>query len=322
MKRSTRLLSMLHFLPSGAFLRLAYLLETGNTLHLKNPRRFNEKLNWLKLYGGAEDWGRYVDKLEVREHVRRAIGSVHLVPLIAQYDSVDEIDWAALPDRFVIKCSHGSHCGLICTDKAAFDTEGAEVKLRNWLRRNWFWVGREAPYRTIKPRIMVEQFIGDDHPAQDYKLMCFDGIPRIIQVHTKRNGAACIDFFNLSGQKLEMRKKGYPNSPMERIDPRAIRSLYPVAQMLATGFSYIRIDLYLHEGHVFFGEMTFFDSAALREFEPDPINVWLSDMIALPDHMPRGAYGQMNNEPKGGGILPDRVHSGHAPRISENGLPV
>lgn len=322
MKRSTRLLSILHFLPSGAFLRLAYLLETGNTLHLKNPRRFNEKLNWLKLYGGAEDWGRYVDKLEVREHVRHIIGNEHLVPLIAQYNSVDEIDWAALPDRFVIKCSHGSHCGLICTDKATFEIAEAETKLLKWMRRNWYWVGREIPYRTIKPRIVVEKFIGDDHPAQDYKLMCFGGVPHIIQAHTKRDGIASIDFFNLSGQRLEMCKKGYQNSPMESIDPGAIRLLYPVALTLAAGFPYVRIDLYLHQGQVFFGEMTFFDSAALREFEPDPVNVQLGDMIALPDQMPRGTFGQLNNKPKGGGILPDRVHSGHAPRISENGLPV
>lgn len=122
MKRSTRLLSMLHFLPSGVFLHLAYLNETGHVLYLKNPRRFNEKLNFIKLRGGAEGWSRFVDKLEVREHVRRMVGETHLVPLIAQYDSVGEIDWTALPERFVIKCSHGSHCGLICTDKTNFDT--------------------------------------------------------------------------------------------------------------------------------------------------------------------------------------------------------
>ncbi len=321
MKRSTHLLSMLHFLPSGAFLRLAYMNETGHILNLKNPRRFNEKLNWLKLYGGAEEWGQYVDKLEVRGHVQRAIGNEHLVHLIAQYDSVDEIDWAALPERFVIKCSHGSHCGLICTDKASFDTAGAENKLRKWMRRNWYWVGREKPYRTLKPRIMVEQFIGDDHPAQDYKLMCFDGVPRIIQVHTKRDGAASIDFFNLSGQKLEMYKKGFPNSPLEYIEPAVIHSLYPVAQTLAAGFPYVRIDRYLHGGQVYFGEMTFFDSAALREFEPDPVNFQLGDMIVLPDPVPCGVFGQ-RKKLQGGGILPDRVHSGHAPQFSQNGLPV
>lgn len=122
MKKSTRLLSMLHFLPSEMFLRLAYLNETGHVLHLKNPRRFNEKLNFMKMRGGAEEWSRFVDKLEVREYVRCMTGETHLVPPIAQYDSVDEINWSVLPERFVIKCSHGSHCGLICTDKARFDT--------------------------------------------------------------------------------------------------------------------------------------------------------------------------------------------------------
>ena len=245
----------------------------------------------------------------MREHVQRAIGNEHLVPIIAQYDRVDEIDWVALPDRFVIKCSHGSHCGLICTDKAAFDTVGAEIKIQNWMRRNWYWVGREAPYQAIKPRIMVEQFIGDDHPAQDYKLMCFDGVPRIIQVHTKRDGAASIDFFNQSGQKLESARRATRTARWNALNPASSVRSTPVAQKLAAGFSYVRIDLYLHHGQVYFGEMTFFDSAALREFEPDPVNYQLGDMIALPDQMPRGAFGQLNNEPKGGGILPDQVHS-------------
>lgn len=174
------------------FLRLAYLNETHHLLHLKNPRFFNEKLNVLKLCADAPAWSRYVDKLEARKHVANVIGAEHLVPLIAQYDSVDEIDWGTLPKRFVIKCTHGSHCGLICMDKTIFDTVDAERRLRKWMKRSWYWVGRETPYRTIKPRIMVEEFIGDDAPAQDFKLMCFDGLPRIIQVHTKRYGQATI----------------------------------------------------------------------------------------------------------------------------------
>ncbi|MEG1516594.1 MAG: ATP-grasp fold amidoligase family protein [Clostridia bacterium] len=134
---------------------------------------------------------------------------------------------------------------------------------------------------------MVEQFIGDDAPAQDYKLMCFGGLPRIIQVHTKRDGRATIDFFNLVGQKLEMRKKGYPTSGMERLDPSVIGKLFPIAKKLAAGFPYVRVDLYMHDGHVYFGEMTFFDSAAFREFEPEPVNVLLGDMIALPGQRTR-----------------------------------
>lgn len=99
MKRSTRLLTMLHFLPTGAFLRLAYLNETGHLLHLKNPQRFNEKLNALKLHSAAPTWSRYVDKLEARAYVTGVIGEEHLVPLIAQYNSVEEIDWSALTQR-------------------------------------------------------------------------------------------------------------------------------------------------------------------------------------------------------------------------------
>lgn len=320
MKRSTRLLSMLHFLPSGVFLHLAYLNETGHVLYLKNPRRFNEKLNFIKLRGGAEGWSRFVDKLEVREHVRRMVGETHLVPLIAQYDSVGEIDWTALPERFVIKCSHGSHCGLICTDKTNFDTAYAEARLRTWMHRYWYWVGRETPYKAIRPRIMVEQFIGEDHPAQDYKLMCFGGLPHIIQVHTKRNGSTAIDFFDSSGRKLAMRKKGYPNSPLERIEPNSLSALLPVAEKLAAGFPYVRVDLYLHQGRVFFGEMTFFDSAALREFEPDAVNIRLGDMIALPNRTPRSAIDRQTDGPNGGD--PHRQCSGHAPRHPENRIPV
>ncbi|MEG1513376.1 MAG: ATP-grasp fold amidoligase family protein [Clostridia bacterium] len=318
MKRSTRMLTMLHFLPAGAFLRLAYLNEIGHILHLKKPRRFNEKLNALKLHSAASTWSRYVDKLEAREHVASVIGDEHLVPLIARYDSVDEIDWDALPYRFVIKCTHGSHCGIVCMDKSRFDTADAEAKLRKWMSRSWYWYGRETPYKTVQPRIMVEQFIGDDAPAQDYKLMCFGGLPRIIQVHTKRDRQATIDFFNLYGQKLAMRKKGYPSSTLESLKPSVICKLFPIARKLSADFPYVRVDLYLHNEQVYFGEMTFFDSAAFREFEPEPVNVLLGDMIPLPGQCATKTRDETTIDLSGGGILLERIHSEYAPRLSEN----
>jgi hypothetical protein len=152
-----------------------------------------------------------------------------------------------------------------------------------------------------------------------YKLMCFGGFPRVIQVHIKHGGNAAIDFFDPSGQKLDMRKKGYPNSSLKRIEPAALHALLPVAEKLAAGFPYVRVDLYLHQGKVYFGEMTFFDSAALREFEPDAINIRLGDMIALPQTS-HSATNRQTDRPNGGDA--HRRHTGYASPFPINGISV
>ena len=146
-------------IPDIPFLKLQYRYHLGQKLNLKNPKTFNEKIQWLKLYDKKPEYTTYVDKYAVREHIKEIIGEEYLIPLIGVYDSVDDIDWDRLPNKFVLKCTHGSSCNIICEDKSELDIETANRKLTKWMNRNWYWYGREWPYKNMKPRILCEEYL-------------------------------------------------------------------------------------------------------------------------------------------------------------------
>lgn len=282
-------LTKLHCLPDDVFLRLAYWLETGRKLDLRKPITFCDKLSHIKLHGGTKRYAPLVDKLAVRAFVTKTVGAEHLIPLIASYTRPEHIVWHELPDRFVVKCTHGSHCGIMVTDKARFDTAWAVKRLNKWLRTNWYWFGREPPYRAVPPRIVIEEMLGDGITQPiNYKIMCFDGEPEIVQLHKRSGPTRTIDFFTAWGDRLNMRKSGIPNSiglpnAVPAIDRRKLQDMLPVARQLAraTGAPYVRIDLYHEQGRVWFSELTFFDSAGFRDFQPLEVNKKLGDMIKL-----------------------------------------
>src|SRR5690554_2911549 len=150
---------LLNWIPDKHYLKLVYWGETGKKLNIKDPKTFNEKLQWLKLHDRKPEYSIYVDKYAVRSYIAKTIGKKYLIPLIVVYDSVEEIDWASLPDKFVLKCTHGSGSNIICPDKNKLDMEEAKKKLQKWMNKNWYWFGREWPYKKVKPRIICEELI-------------------------------------------------------------------------------------------------------------------------------------------------------------------
>ncbi len=278
-------LSKQHWLGDRAYLYLRYFLETGKRLELARPVTFCDKLNRLKLDTSPGRYAPFVDKLAVRALVAKAVGREHLVRLLGVYARPEHIAWHELPDKFAVKCSHGSHCGIAVTDKARLDIPRAVRRLDKWLHTNWYWYGREGPYRAIPPRILVEEWIGDAGAPVDYKFMCFGGEPEIVQVHKKdrRPNAHTIDFFTAYGQPIAMRKQGFENSAVPGISRKKLKDMLPIARTLAreTGAEYVRVDLYHERGQVWFSELTFFDSAGFRGFCPEEANKKLGGMIRL-----------------------------------------
>ena len=275
----------LRWMPGAMYLKLLYRSELGKKLNLKHPAAFNEKLQWLKLHDRNSVYGVYADKYAVRAHIEKTLGAQYLIPLLGVYDEPGQIDWDALPDRFVVKCTHGSHCSILCCDKAQFDRAAAVERLNRWLKKSWYWLGREWPYRCIeKPRVIVEEFLGNlDNPPPDCKVMCFDGTPRILQIHSKAaSGGHAIDFYDMQGRLLPLRKCGFPNAGAEVLDMAPYGEMIGLAGRLSQGFAYLRADFYLVYGRVYFGEMTFFDSSGLIDFEPEESNLFLGALLRLP----------------------------------------
>ena len=173
---------LLKFIPDDIYLKMVFRAEMGYKLDLKYPKTYNEKLQWIKLYDRKPEYTLYADKYRVREYIEKILGKEYLIPLIGVYLSASEIPWQELPDRFVLKCNHASGTNIICTDKSKLDEIEASKRLDSWLKHNAFWGGREWCYKDIKPCIICEEFMdsGNGSTPDDYKIMCFNGTPKLI----------------------------------------------------------------------------------------------------------------------------------------------
>ena len=274
-------------IPDRAYIKMQYYLRMDKKLDFNEPKTFNEKLQWLKLYDRENDNSKYVDKYLVREYVARTIGEEYLIPLLGVWDDASEIDFDTLPDQFVLKCTHDSNSVIICTDKKSFDRKSAHEKLKKKLRTNFYYYAREWPYKNIKPRIICEAFMEDKETAElrDYKFFCFDGVPKAMFIATDRQNEekdTAFDFYDIEGHHMNV-KQGHPNADSVPELPKNFVLMKQLAERLSSGFPHVRIDFYEINGKVFFGEITFFHFSGLMRFIPDDIDYVFGDWLTLPD---------------------------------------
>ena len=248
------------------YLKLLYRGCMGKKLNLHPPVTFNEKQQWMKLYDHNPIYHTLADKLAVRGYVAGRAGGACLVPLLGDWDSVEEIDFSALPERFALKCTHDSGSVCLCMDRRAFNEEEAKAFLRARLKKDYYTAGREWPYKGLKPRVMAEAFIGspDGTPPDDYKFYCFDGVCRAVLLCTNRTrwGVNYLYFdraFQLYPINHETVAAVKAGSAYER--PKRFDEMLALAQRLAAGFRFMRVDLYQADEAVYFGEMTLFDNS-------------------------------------------------------------
>ena len=260
-----------------------YWAKTGKKLNLKNPVFYSEKIQWLKLYEVKENYSQYVDKLEVRSFVKEKIGEDHLIPLIGIYNSVSEIDWKSLPDKFVLKCTHGSGSNIVCEDKSKLNYKDSSRKLKKWVERNYYWYGRSKPYKNIKPRIIAEEYMVDDSgfELKDYKIFCFNGEPKIIQVdysHFTNNKRNIYDT-EWNYLPVSFLYNSDPNVAINK--PKNLSKMLDIARTLSNSFVHVRIDLYVVFDKIYFGEMTFFPESGFGEFEPSTFSKEMGNYIKI-----------------------------------------
>lgn len=255
-------------------------------LNLDNPRTFNEKLQWIKLYDHNPLYTELVDKCRVKQYVIEKIGSEYVIPLLGQWDNVDEIEWEKLPNQFVIKCSHDSGSMVLCKDKSKLDVEAAKKKLNGCLKRNYYWESREWPYKNVKPQIFAEAYMEDEHgELRDYKWFCFDGVPKAMFVASDRqkNGEETkFDFYDENFNHLPI-TNGHPNSSTFIEKPKGFDIMKELASKLSKGLPEVRMDFYDVNGKVYFGEFTFFHWGGLMPFEPREWDLKFGDWIKLPN---------------------------------------
>ena len=273
--------------PDKLYLRIKFFLRTGERLHLKHPRTYNEKIQWLKLYGRQPINKVMADKYLVKKYIAERLGENYVIPLLGVWDSPDEIDFDSLPDKFVLKCNHNSGGGMcICTDKAKLDIEKVKAGLREGLKEDYFIISRENAYKGIPRKVIAEAFMEDSttKDLRDYKFFCFNGEPKVLFVATGREigeHEVKFDFFDMDYKHLPI-TNGHPNSNPYPVKPQSFEEMKRLAAQLSEGMAHVRVDFYEVDGKVYFGEFTFSHWSGMTPFEPEEWDVIFGDWIQLP----------------------------------------
>ncbi len=267
-------------------LKILYHLYLGKRLDLKNPKTFNEKLQWLKLYDRNPQYTRMVDKWDAKNYISEKIGEKYIIPTLGVWENFDDIDFDVLPKQFVLKCTHDSGSIVIVKDKDKFDKKAARKKLQKGLKREMFYTGREWPYKNVPRRIIAEKYMIEDASQKesvltDYKFFCFEGEAKIMYASKDKAEEPATDFYDMEGTRLNMRMKD-PNSKDGIPLPKNFEKMKEIATLLSQGVHHLRVDFYECDGEIYVGELTFYHCSGFAKIHPEEWEQTLGAWIRLP----------------------------------------
>lgn len=275
-----------NWLSDKAYVSKKYSCLMGKKLNLDNPKTYNEKLQWLKLYDRKPIYTTMVDKYEVKKYVADKIGEEYIIPTLGVWDNFEDIDFDALPNQFVLKCTHDSGGLCICKDKSTFDIEAAKEKINKSLRKNYYYSGREWPYKDVKPRIIAEQYMEDTKTAElrDYKFFTFNGEAKMLFIASERQKQGeetKFDFFDMEFNHLPF-TNGHPNAEVLPQKPECFEEMRALSEKLSAGIPHLRVDFYEVNGKIYFGELTFFHWSGMVPFDPEEWDYKIGSWLKLP----------------------------------------
>lgn len=266
-------------------LKILFRLKLGYKLNLNNPRTYNEKLQWIKLYDKNPLMPKCCDKYTVREYIeKKGYGEILNDLLWVGFDPAD-IPFDDLPDKFVIKVTHGSTFNIICQDKSKLDRKDVVKKCKKWLKAKFLPCYGEWFYGIERPRVIVEKYLDGDNglPLFDYKFFCFNGIPQMIYVDTWKDGEHTINAYDTEFNRLKGIELGYPNDDITNVEiPEALNEMKKIASDLSKDFLHVRVDFYYTHGNIYFGELTFTKGAGFGKIKPHEFDEKMGDWLKLP----------------------------------------
>ncbi len=281
-----KMLRKMRFLPPKIYAHFLYEYHTGKKLNLNNPKEFNEKIQWYKVFYHPKILNQLVDKYAVRAYVETKIGAQYLNDIYGIYDKPEDIPYDKLPNQFIIKATHASSFNLIVKDKNKLDKLNAEKLFRKWLCTNQYYrTGQEWAYKDVQPRLIVEKLLTEDTKISliDYKFYCFNGVTKFLEVHLDRAENHKRGFYDLDFKPLPFRYVSIKKSistPVEK--PDTLEEMIKLSEILGAGFPFARVDFYSIKGKIIFGEITFYPSDGRKDFIPDEYNKIIGDYITLP----------------------------------------
>lgn len=267
--------------------KIYYYLRMKKKLNLNEPKDFNEKLMWMKLneYPNNMLISDCADKYKVRKYVENMGCGEILNDLIAVYNSVEEINFEKLPEKFVLKCNHGSGYNIICDDIKKLNIEKTKKQLKEWMNTDYWKIKAEVQYKPIEKKIICEKYLEskNEKPIEDYKIYCFNGKAKLCMVCLERNnGKAKYYFMDKSWNILKINQEGIEANDSKIISkPKNINDMYRYAEILAKPFKFVRVDFYDYKGKIVFGELTFTPCACADKDYTNEALIKLGDMIDL-----------------------------------------
>ncbi len=279
----------LNFLfPDKLYLKIMFWADMGYKLNLNHPKTYSEKLQWLKLYDRQNKYSDLVDKILVKDFVANIVGEEYIIPTLAIWDNVDDVDIECLPEQFVLKANNGggNNGVIICTDKSTFNLEIAKDKLRKAFKSSIYKTHREWPYKNVKPRVFAEKYMVENVEAElkDYKFFCFNGEVKALFIASGRNKGCHgtrFDYYDSNFNFLNF-IQSYPNSDAPAINPpESFELMKDIATKLSKDFRHLRVDLYNINGHIYFGELTFYHYSGLQPFYPSKWDGILGEWLTL-----------------------------------------
>ncbi len=275
--------NFLWWLDDKSYIKLKYRLMVKSKLNLENPLTFNEKLQWLKLYDRKPEYTKMVDKYEAKKYVANIIGKKYIIPTLGIYNKFEEIDFEKLPDKFVIKPTHTSGDIFVCKDKNEIDYKKLKKEVKKWLKRKYYYLHREWPYKNIKPRIIIEEYMENESKEElkDYKIFCFNSEPKVTLVCSNRFQELKETFFDNDWKELDVTEGGHEKEKNIQ-KPINFEKMKELAKILSNNIPAGRIDLYEINGQIYFGEITIYPKSGYEEFSDERYNVLWGNWIQLP----------------------------------------
>ena len=272
------------FIPDAVAVRGLFKARLGYKLNLNDPKTFNEKTNWLKLYYRHDEFSKMVNKYESKIIVSNILGEQYVIPSIAVYDRWEDIDFNLLEPPYVIKTTHASGVVFVIKDSSDLNNLTAiKNRVKESLKQNYFYRSREWPYKNCKRQILIEKYVQDsnNNNLPVFKFFCFNGSPYLVQtIQNDKTSNESIDYFDMNWNRLDLRQN-FKNSENPFEKPTNFEEMKSVAAKLSNGFPFIRIDLYSINGKTYFSEYTFYSDSGLEKFDPADWDNRLGSLIDL-----------------------------------------
>lgn len=265
------------------YLSVLYKLKTGNELNIDRPKTYTEKIQAYKFFLRGRGFEKYVNKIDVRDWIKKIIGGDYLIPVLGVYERSDEMNVDSLPSKFIIKTNHGAGMNYIVYDKEKEDWTKLKKKIDKWLstdysRRNGF----EFQYEKIKPAVYIEPLISDcGGMLHEFKFLCFDGKPYFCMLDVDRFSGHKRNIYNTEWDLQEWNIGGFENTDDKIPKPKNLLQMIEIAKKLSSGFSHVRVDLYNVDGKIYFSEMTFTFGSGYSVPRPSYANEFLGSLWHL-----------------------------------------